>query len=70
MSKEKSITILANRPAESKDKDSRWDNAIADAEEMIRAAEGYARQLRHSIKMFRELRDSGARFIGQKKEAA
>jgi hypothetical protein len=64
MSKRKSTTILANRRRVSKSQAAAWDKAIADANEMIREVEDEATRLRHSVRSFQELRDSGAAFPG------
>lgn len=39
-----------------------WDRAIADAEEMIGDETAHVRRLKRSVKMLRELRDTGAAF--------
>lgn len=43
-----------------------WDEAIADAERMIREAKARVRKLRGSILVFRDRRDSGEPFPGEK----
>jgi hypothetical protein len=43
-----------------------WDGAIADAERMIREAKARVRKLRGSILVFRDRRDSGEAFPGEK----
>ncbi len=43
-----------------------WDEAIADAERMIKEAKARVRKLRGSILVFRDRRDNGDPFPGEK----
>ena len=44
----------------------RWDTAISDAERLIQEARDRITRLRHSIIAFKELRDRGEPFPGEK----
>ncbi len=46
-----------------------WNIAIADAEELVREAATSIRQLKKSIKIFKQLRDKGAAFPGETSES-
>jgi hypothetical protein len=60
----KSTTILANDSQATKQSKS-WDQAIADAEELIDEAKSQERELKRSIELFKRLRDSGAALPGE-----
>jgi hypothetical protein len=54
----------------SKDNVNLWDMAISDAEKKIQGAQIAIARLKQSIKSFKELRDSGEPFPGEKSDAA
>ena len=64
MSKEKATTNLAVLGGVSQPV-SRWDKAIADAEEMIKEEKNKITKLRRSIEAFRTFRDNGTPFPGE-----
>jgi predicted RNase H-like nuclease (RuvC/YqgF family) len=49
---------------------STWDRAIADMEELIQRDKTRISDLRRSIKAFRELRDAGEPFPGERAQGA
>jgi len=65
MSKRKSTTILPKSNRESKGQNG-WAKAIRDATAMLGESDARSAELRRSIRIFQDLRDSGAAFPGER----
>lgn len=45
-----------------------WDEAISDAERMLREAQGRVKELAEAVRIFKRRRDSGEPFFGQQQK--
>jgi hypothetical protein len=63
--KSKLSTTILDKPKDLSKQSDLWDKAIADAHKLIQEGEAEIARLRRSIKIFTELKTSGAPFPGE-----